>query len=158
MAFFQRLIRNPSHVAKTGDIKEFVITEESGIAKGIRRIIAVTGHDALEVTRKAHSLKTKLDHIDSLTGKDKDAALKVFTVVCLCNQINEFLLTSFQELGQSDISVIIKAELRNRLAAIRKAFDKQNRDREAAINKTVSVSGNHFLNRFISFPGCRSPH
>ena len=30
------------HVAKTGDIKNSVITEEVGIAKGIRRIVAVS--------------------------------------------------------------------------------------------------------------------
>src|SRR5258708_889232 len=70
-----------SHVAKTGDIKDFVITEESGIAKGIRRIIAVTGHEAQAVTRKANDLKTKLDRLDHLTGKDKDTGLKAFTVV-----------------------------------------------------------------------------
>ena len=37
------------HVAKTGDIKHFVILEESGIAKGIRRIVAVTGEEAQQV-------------------------------------------------------------------------------------------------------------
>ena len=31
-----------THVQKTGDIKDLVILEESGIAKGIRRIIAIT--------------------------------------------------------------------------------------------------------------------
>jgi alanyl-tRNA synthetase len=71
-----------SHVAKTGDIKGFVITEESGIAKGIRRIIAVTGHEAAEVTRVAQELEEKLTRTDKLDGKSKDAALKSLTVVC----------------------------------------------------------------------------
>jgi alanyl-tRNA synthetase len=53
-----------SHVVKTGDIKDFVILEESGIAKGIRRIIAVTGHEAAEVTRLADDLKSRLDKIE----------------------------------------------------------------------------------------------
>ncbi|EXX57273.1 alanine--tRNA ligase [Rhizophagus irregularis DAOM 197198w] len=38
-----------THVAKTGDIKHFTILEESGIAKGIRRIVAVTGEEAQQV-------------------------------------------------------------------------------------------------------------
>jgi hypothetical protein len=38
-----------SHVSKTGDIKHFTILEESGIAKGIRRIVAVTGEEAQQV-------------------------------------------------------------------------------------------------------------
>lgn len=70
-----------SHVAKTGDIKNFVITEESGIAKGIRRIVAVTGHEAAEVTRQAQEYEDRLKQLDSLEGKLKDAALKTLTVV-----------------------------------------------------------------------------
>lgn len=77
-----------SHVAKTGDIKDFVITEESGIAKGIRRIIAVTGHDAQEVTRRGNELKAKLDRLNHVTGKDKDVGLKAFTVVSI--HLNSF--------------------------------------------------------------------
>ena len=70
---------------KTGEIKGFVITEESGIAKGIRRIIAVTGQDASDVTRQANALSSRLDQIDRLVGKQKDAELKEFSVVCrLC--------------------------------------------------------------------------
>lgn len=70
-----------THVAKTGDIKDFVITEESGIAKGIRRIVAVTGHEAAEVTRAAQVLEDKLNALDASTGKSKDAGLKALTVV-----------------------------------------------------------------------------
>ena len=69
------------HVNKTGDIKDFVITEESGIAKGIRRIVAVTGHEAAEVWRVADSLKARLDYLDTIDGKEKDAGLKTYQVV-----------------------------------------------------------------------------
>jgi len=110
-----------THVAKTGDIKDFVITEESGIAKGIRRIIAVTGHEAAEATRLADALQTKLDKIEASSGKDKDSGLKAYTV----------------ELNQSDISTLRKAELKDRLASIRKAFDKEVKDREAALTKAA---------------------
>lgn len=70
-----------SHVAKTGDIKDFVITEESGIAKGIRRIVAVTGAEALEVTRIADEFEKRLDLLQMSTGKEKDAGLKVYSIV-----------------------------------------------------------------------------
>ncbi|KII92325.1 hypothetical protein PLICRDRAFT_37088 [Plicaturopsis crispa FD-325 SS-3] len=109
-----------THVAKTGDIKDFVITEESGIAKGIRRITAVTGHEAHEVSRAASILKSKLEYLEKLgESKEKDAGLKALSV----------------ELGQADISVVIKSELRDRLAVVRKAFDKIIKDKEAAANK-----------------------
>ncbi|KAJ7733086.1 tRNA synthetases class II (A)-domain-containing protein [Mycena olivaceomarginata] len=99
-----------THVAKTGDIKDFVIIEESGIAKGIRRITAVTGHEAQD---------PRLDQLELLSGQEKDSGLKALSV----------------ELGQADISVVLKAELKERLAVVRKAFDKQIKEKEAAANK-----------------------
>ncbi|TFY60907.1 hypothetical protein EVG20_g7252 [Dentipellis fragilis] len=111
-----------THVAKTGEIKDFVITEESGIAKGIRRITAVTGNEAADVTRQADVLTAALVQAEQASGKDKDAALKAFSV----------------ELGQADISVLRKADLRDRLAVLRKAFDKEIKEREAAANKAAA--------------------
>lgn len=128
------------HVAKTGDIKDLVITEESGIAKGIRRITAVTGHEAHEVTRVAQALKAKLDSLELASGKEKDAGLKALSVVRVLSTFTGLKFTERpQELGQADISVIRKTELRDRLATIRKAFDKQAKEKEAATNKEVRV-------------------
>ncbi|TCD59798.1 Alanine--tRNA ligase [Steccherinum ochraceum] len=110
-----------THVAKTGDIKDFVIVEESGIAKGIRRIIAVTGHEAAEARRVAEGLVAKLDRLQKSTGKEKDAGLKAFTV----------------ELNQADISTLVKNDLREKLATIRKVFDKEIKEKEAASSKNA---------------------
>jgi alanyl-tRNA synthetase len=48
-----------THVRNTGDIKDLVILEESGIAKGIRRIVAVTGATAHEVQEAAKLFETE---------------------------------------------------------------------------------------------------
>ncbi|KAH9949608.1 tRNA synthetases class II (A)-domain-containing protein [Amylocystis lapponica] len=113
-----------THVTRTGEIQDFIIVEESGIAKGIRRIVAVTGHEAAEAHRKADHLVAKLDRIEAMTGNDKDAGLKSYTV----------------ELGQADISLLRKSELRDRLAITRKAFDKQMKEREVPVNKAAIAS------------------
>jgi alanyl-tRNA synthetase len=70
------------HVATTDVIKELVITEEGSVAKGIRRVVAVTGHDAYEVQRKGKEFDAKLETIRGLQGKDKEAAMKPFLTVC----------------------------------------------------------------------------
>ncbi|RDX57348.1 hypothetical protein OH76DRAFT_1395138 [Lentinus brumalis] len=110
-----------THVAKTGEIKDFIVTEESGIAKGIRRIVAVTGHEAAEARRLGDSLTAQLNRIETMADAEKDAALKAYTV----------------HLGQADISLLKKNELRDRLAAVRKSFDKHLKDKEAAANKAA---------------------
>ena len=38
-----------SHLKRTGHMKEFVIVSEEAISKGIRRIVAITGHEAEKV-------------------------------------------------------------------------------------------------------------
>ena len=44
-----------THVSRTGDIGLFKLTEEAGIAQGVRRIEAVTGKGALSFVRKLES-------------------------------------------------------------------------------------------------------
>ncbi|KAH9055056.1 tRNA synthetases class II (A)-domain-containing protein [Lactarius vividus] len=110
-----------THVARTGDIKDFVITEESGIAKGIRRIVAVTGHEAQDVSRVADTFEARIKQVELLNGKAKDTALKTLSV----------------ELGQADISLLRKSGMRDRLTALRKAFDKEVKEKEAAANKAA---------------------
>ena len=79
-----------SHVVKTGDIKTFVITEEAGIAKGIRRMIAITGEDARKASERANQVEASFDHIlEKLIGAEKEKALKVFeSVSCSCIELN----------------------------------------------------------------------
>ncbi|RPD74749.1 hypothetical protein L226DRAFT_545685 [Lentinus tigrinus ALCF2SS1-7] len=110
-----------THVARTGEIKDFIVTEESGIAKGIRRVVAVTGHEAAEARRLGESLTAQLNRIETMGDAEKDVALKAYTV----------------HLGQADISLLKKNELRDRLAGIRKSFEKHLKDKEAAANKAA---------------------
>ncbi|EGV61386.1 hypothetical protein CANTEDRAFT_109802 [Yamadazyma tenuis ATCC 10573] len=70
-----------THVTKTGDIKDLVIIEESGIAKGIRRIVAVTGTEAHRVQQIAHDNEKELHEINSLPfGPAKESRAKDFGV------------------------------------------------------------------------------
>lgn len=94
-----------THVVKTGDIKEFLILEESGIAKGIRRIVAVTGSEASEAQRIADRFAQKLTEAEKLPFSPvKEKTLKELGVT----------------LGQLSISTVTKNELKSRFTKIDK--------------------------------------
>ncbi|RUS30311.1 hypothetical protein BC938DRAFT_479564 [Jimgerdemannia flammicorona] len=97
-----------THVSKTGDIKNLAIVEESGIAKGIRRIVGVTGEEAQQANRLADVFESRITNLAELPiGQELDAQLKVVS----------------KELDGLPISVVRKATFRDRFNAIKKAFD-----------------------------------
>ncbi|KAI8394179.1 alanyl-tRNA synthetase [Radiomyces spectabilis] len=104
-----------THVAKTGDIKHFAILEESGIAKGIRRIVAVTGEEAAATQRQAQAFVSKLDNLEHLKGAELESQLKVVS----------------KELDALVVSAVTKAEFRDRFNKIKKAFDESEKARKA---------------------------
>ncbi|TID26138.1 hypothetical protein CANINC_002833 [Pichia inconspicua] len=103
-----------THVAKTDDIKEFVIIEESGIAKGIRRIVAVSGTEAREVQRIASEFDKHLDEIAQLPyGELKERKVK----------------DAGTELGKLSISVVSKAQLKDKFSKIEKSVKDETKQR-----------------------------
>lgn len=122
-----------THVQKTGDIKDLVILEESGIAKGIRRIIAVTGEDAHTVQRVAEQFSEQLSRLERMThGQKREQELK--------NTQNVF--------NQLSISAITKSKLRDRLNKV----VKQQLDEQKAQQKAESKKALDAVNDFFSQP------
>ncbi len=62
-----------THVNRTGDIGLFKLTQESGIAAGVRRIEAVTGYQALKLVS---AQEQRLSSIASLLKSDQDSLEK----------------------------------------------------------------------------------
>ena len=111
-----------THVLKTGDIKELVILEESGIAKGIRRIVAVTGQEAYSVQRVAAEFEEEMNALSRLPfGTEKEARAKKTQV----------------ELNNLTISAISKSKLREQFAKISKSILDEQKAAAKADNKRV---------------------
>jgi len=108
-----------THVKTTGDIKDIVLVEESGIAKGIRRVIAFTGTEAREASTLAAETEDELARIQKMSGKDKVAAAKGFLAT----------------LDTKDISAVRKAKMREEHAKITKALTEENKALEKAVAK-----------------------
>ena len=119
-----------THVQKTGDIKDLIIIEESGIAKGIRRIIAFTGEDAHRVQREADSFDERLTRLEKMAhgpGKEQEAK------------------TTQMDLNQLTISAITKAKFRDRFAKIHKqVLDEQKAQQKAESKKALDTVTNYF--------------
>ena len=62
-----------THVDRTGEIKELLVLEESGIAKGIRRIVAITGQDAVAARRVASNFEEDLRECPSLKKRNNSS-------------------------------------------------------------------------------------
>ncbi|CAO2657002.1 Nn.00g058050.m01.CDS01 [Neocucurbitaria sp. VM-36] len=111
-----------THVLKTGEIKELIILEESGIAKGIRRIVAVTGQEAYNVQRVAADFAESLDSLSKLPfGAEKEAQAKKIQV----------------ELNNLTISALSKSKLREHFAKIQKGILDEQKAAAKADNKRV---------------------
>lgn len=122
-----------THVQKTGDIKDLVILEESGIAKGIRRIIAVTGEDAHTVQRVAEEFGDRISRLEKMVhGPPKEQEVKLVQ----------------NDLNQLAISAITKAKLRERFAKV----VKQQLDEQKALQKAETKKAQDAVVEFFARP------
>jgi alanyl-tRNA synthetase len=121
-----------THVQKTSDIQDLIILEESGIAKGIRRIIAVTGEDAHKVQREAALFSKRLDALEMQdSGSGEEAEIKKTQV----------------DLNNLVISAVVKAKFRERFTRIHKKMaDDQKAKQKAESKKAIDAVTEFFEN------------
>ena len=119
-----------THVQETSEIKELVIVEESGIAKGIRRIVAVTGEDAYAVQRVAVEFRKRLEQLERMPhGPKKEQEIK----------------NTQSDLNQLSISWITKSKLRDQFAKIVKAqLEEQKAVQKAETKKALDAVTEYF--------------
>lgn len=119
-----------THVKSTGDIKEMIIVEESAVAKGTRRIVAVTGSEAYEVQRVAKEWSARLDALEKMaSGVAKEAEAK----------------TIGPALNNLSIAVTKKSELKERYASIlKKVTDETKARQKAEAKRAVDLVTEYF--------------
>ncbi|QPG73420.1 Alanine--tRNA ligase [Brettanomyces nanus] len=109
-----------THAFKSGDIKFFVITEENGIAKGIRRMVALTGDEALKTKEVAHEFDAMLNSTQSMPfGDAKQKKLKELTT----------------QLGKLNVSILDKESLKQKFNKIEKSVKDELKSRQKADTK-----------------------
>ncbi|KAF2118263.1 tRNA synthetases class II (A)-domain-containing protein [Lophiotrema nucula] len=120
-----------THVKQTGEIKELVIIEESGIAKGIRRIVAVTGQDAYDVQRIASEFGERLNELEKLKfGAQKESEAKKLQL----------------ELNQLSISALTKNKLKDQMSKVAKSvLDEQKKAAKEENKKVLDSITKYFV-------------
>ncbi|MFI4873074.1 MAG: alanine--tRNA ligase-related protein, partial [Phycisphaerales bacterium JB061] len=91
-----------THVANTKDIEAFALISETGIAKGVRRVEALTGVPAMAAMKAGEGLGAQIDELDKVSDAELGKAL---------GEINS-------QIDQLTLSVSDRTKLRDRLAKL----------------------------------------
>lgn len=86
-----------THLTNTKDAEAFVLLSEEGIAKGIRRIFAVTMADAKESMQAAAIFEAKMQVASTLAGDDLESQVKSLTQELDALQISAAKKNRFRE-------------------------------------------------------------
>mmetsp|Transcript_34618 Transcript_34618/g.55332 ORF Transcript_34618/g.55332 Transcript_34618/m.55332 type:complete len:1020 (-) Transcript_34618:3264-6323(-) len=65
-----------THLGKSSEARKFAIIKEAPVAKGIRRVVCVTGDAAFEAASLAEELRARLDNAAGLQGKELQKEVK----------------------------------------------------------------------------------
>lgn len=119
-----------THVTKTEEIKQLVITEESGIAKGTRRVVAMTGVAAYQVQQREAEFSNKLDSLESLEIlEDKELLIKAVGA----------------EIKTATLSVLGKQKLQSRYAVLQKqSLEAAKHKHKSELSKIMTHLNDHF--------------
>lgn len=84
----------------TGHIGDFIIASEEAIAKGIRRIVALTGPEASKAFRTATLLHSQLSHLQKTIETDKSGTNSkeyVKKIVELTDEITHAVISGWRK-------------------------------------------------------------
>lgn len=118
-----------THLHQSGHMVDFVITSEEAIAKGIRRIVALTGPEAEKARKKTALLENELNKLKAKIEADTSGA----TSKDLVKQIVELT----EDISQATIPYVKKDEMRNDLKGLKKTLDDKERAKTAAVATVV---------------------
>lgn len=119
-----------THLHYSGHVGDFVIASEEAIAKGIRRIVALTGPEATKALKKTEMLENKLNDIKSMIDEDKSGANSKEHV--------KKIVELTEDVSQATIPYWKKDEMRNVLKTFKKQLDDKERAGKAAIATNVA--------------------
>ncbi|KAG8229437.1 hypothetical protein J437_LFUL010797 [Ladona fulva] len=127
---------NSSHVHRTGHIGDFAIISEEAIAKGIRRIVALTGPEASKALRKSHQLEVAVHELESRSDEfaqgGRGEAGNRGNILRNIVELNE-------DVSRAPIPYWNKHKLRTALGDLKRKLDEQERSAMTAMASDVAT-------------------
>ncbi|XP_066263054.1 alanine--tRNA ligase, cytoplasmic [Euwallacea similis] len=133
-----------THVKYAGHIGDFVISSEEAIAKGIRRIVALTGPEATKALKRNEVLENRLNEIKSSIEADKDGSKS--------KEIVKRIVELTDEVSQAVVPYWKKEEIRNSLKTLKKNLDDKDRATKAEIANKVVDEIKEFIKEHPDLP------
>ena len=127
-----------THLQNIGHAEHLVIVSEEAIAKGIRRIVAVTGNEAAKATRKSALLE---DDLSKLKHKIESAVSSKQNLKPLGKAISDFS----EELGTASIAQWKKDEMREVASKLKKSIDSVERSAKADVTKAALLQAEEHI-------------
>ncbi len=119
-----------THVANTADIGIFIITKESGVSAGVRRIEAICGTKAVQIVgtikNELKSIKDELKNQDALLGisKLKEQIKKLKSELQEAHKLSKKELTAIEINGKNVIIAEIEAgEIKEQIDEAKNRYD-----------------------------------
>jgi len=128
-----------THVANTGEIYKFVLQMEEGTAKGVRRLVAVTGPQAaVEATLRTKTLSLEVDEAKTLAG------------ALLDKKIGEL---RFKITEDKEVSLILKKEMLSSIDGLKVKLLKSGKEATKAAEKKAKEVGEKIAEEASSAAG-----
>lgn len=133
-----------THLHYTGHMGDFVIANEEAIAKGIRRIVALTGPEAFKAQKRAAVLQGELERLEATIKSDKNGSSTkehVKKIVELTDDVSRAIISSWK-----------KDKMRKMLKDLKKALDDKERAAKAAIANAVVENVQRIIEKNVGCP------
>lgn len=133
-----------THVQTTKEIYKLVLLLEEGVAKGVRRIVAVTGAQAaVEATLKAKAIQVEITECKTMQG-----ALQDTTISLLRNKVQV----------DKEVSMLMKKDMLNELENMKANTVKEKKDASKGAEKAAREQGTAFGDAAAGASGNGSVH
>ena len=118
-----------THLHQSGHMVDFIITSEEAIAKGIRRIVALTGPEAEKARKKTALLENEFANLKKRIDDDQSGENS--------KELVKAIVELTDDVSHATIPYVKKDELRNTLKQLKKTLDDKERAKTAAVATIV---------------------